>query len=73
MADISLLTSEVTLSVDILDFISSISSHFPSILWLNIYIYMHSEDRIRQRLYIEYIVQKQIIGGKNCHIVMNNI
>ena len=64
MADISLLTSEVALSVDILDFISSICSHFPSTLWLNIYIYMDSENRIRQRLYIEYVVQKQIIGGR---------
>ena len=30
------------------------------------------EARIRQRLYVEYQVQKQIIE-KKCHIVMSNI
>ena len=65
MADISLLTSEVAFSVDILDFVSSNCSHFPStnVIWVYIYIYtyMHSENRNRQRLYIECNVQKQII------------
>jgi hypothetical protein len=42
MADISLLTSEVALSVDILDFVSSNCSHFPStnVIWVYIYIYI---------------------------------
>jgi len=38
MADISLLTTEVALSVDILDFVSSNCSHFSSTIYGEIYI-----------------------------------